>query len=433
MEIVAGVSNYKPAPNTLHTRILIIADDLTGAADTAVQFRQVGFSAVVLATPGRSPAALHRAQVTSLSLNIRDASPAAVQRIWARHTSAITALARGALVYQKIDSTLRGHPALDVNLLLDLLGATAALIVPAYPKLGRQTIDGVHRVSGVPLAETEYARGQTRAQATSDLVKLFTVGDDLPPTHLPLRVIEQGAEPVATWLRQCLDGGTRLITSDAADERHLDILTQAALSHAGQILLVGSAGWAERVALACKERLTTAVYSRLGVLGIVGSLSSVATRQVRAAAQGGATVVQYASIEACSMPGEHSHDWQSITRALRSGRPAILWTNPGDIRPSSARAGPRVLRALAGIVCEILATTPVSGLAIVGGDTAQAVFRALHTSGLVLAGEVSPGLPFGRLLDGPFAGLPTATKAGGFGTDTALHECLQFLHSWPPQ
>jgi uncharacterized protein YgbK (DUF1537 family) len=84
-------------------------------------------------------------------------------------------------------------------------------------------------------------------------------------------------------------------------------------------------------------------------------------------------------------------------------------------------------------VREILATTPVRGLAIVGGDTAQTVFRALHTSGLVLVGEITPGLPYGRLLDGPFAGLPTATKAGGFGTDTALQECLQFLHNWAPQ
>jgi uncharacterized protein YgbK (DUF1537 family) len=64
---------------------------------------------------------------------------------------------------------------------------------------------------------------------------------------------------------------------------------------------------------------------------------------------------------------------------------------------------------------------------LVGGDTAQTVLRALHASGLVLIGEVAPGVPYGRLLNGPFAGLPTATKAGGFGTDTAVEECLQFL------
>jgi hypothetical protein len=36
-------------------------------------------------------------------------------------------------------------------------------------------------------------------------------------------------------------------------------------------------------------------------------------------------------------------------------------------------------------------------------------------------------VPYGRLLHGPFAGLLTATKAGGFGADTVIDECLQFL------
>jgi uncharacterized protein YgbK (DUF1537 family) len=86
-----------------------------------------------------------------------------------------------------------------------------------------------------------------------------------------------------------------------------------------------------------------------------------------------------------------------------------------------------VLRAVANGVFELLSTTPVSGLLIVGGETAQAVFRALRASGLALAGEVAPGVPYGRLLDGPFAGLLTATKAGGFGSDHVIAECLTFL------
>jgi uncharacterized protein YgbK (DUF1537 family) len=411
----------------LKAPILIIADDLTGAADAAVQFRQAGFSAIVLAGSGRLHAARHRAQVISLSLNTRDASPAGVRRIWERHAAAITALARDALVYQKIDSTLRGRPALEVRLLLGYLGATAALIAPAFPKLGRQTIHGVHRVYGMPLADTEYAHAQTRARASSHLQELFTVDNDQAPVHLPLQVIEAGAEAVISWLQQHLDGPSRLIIADAADERHLDILAQAAMPHAGRLLLVGSAGWAERLALACQERLGH-VPPQPGVLAVVGSLSSVATRQVQAASQAGATVVRFSAVVASSTSGETAHDWQAISQTLTRGRAAVIWTNSGDLRPSSGRAGPRVLRALAEAIREILATTPVSALAIVGGDTAQAVFRALHASGLVLAGEVTPGLPYGRLLDGPYAGLLTATKAGGFGADQTLHNCLEFLH-----
>jgi len=412
--------------------ILIIADDLTGAADSAVQFRQAGFSAVVLAQPASHRSAWPRAQVVSLSLNTRDASPAAVRRIWERQAPTIRALAQDALVYHKIDSTLRGHPGLEVRLLLDCLGAASAIVVPAFPKLGRHTVDGVHRVYGVPLAETEYSRTRRRSLPTSHLPDLLMAGDDARPIHLPWQVIDGGVEIVAQWLRERLDEPCRLITADAADEHHLDILTQAVLPLVGRVLLVGSAGWAERLAMACKGVLAD-IPTGPGALGVVGSLSAIATRQVEVASEAGVTVVQCAPPSAHAMLGDTARDWQSVVHTLAAGRSVLLWTNPGDPRAAARSAGQRVLRTVADRVRALLSTTPVSGLMIVGGDTAQTVFRALHASGLVLAGEVAPGVPYGRLLHGPFAGLPTATKAGGFGADTVLKECLKFLQSWSGQ
>jgi D-threonate/D-erythronate kinase len=412
--------------------ILIVADDLTGAADSAVQFRQAGFSAVVLTEQASHRSAWPRAQVVSLSLNTRDASPTAVRHIWERQAPTIRALAQDALVYQKIDSTLRGHPALEVRLLLDCLGASSAIVVPAFPKLGRHTVDGVHRVNGLPLAETEYGRTQRRSQPSSHLSDLLMAGDDARPIHLPWQVIDGGVEVVAQWLRERLDEPCRLITADAAEERHLDILTQAVLPLAGRVLLVGSAGWAERLARACQGLLADMPASP-GALGVVGSLSAIATRQVEVASEAGVTVVQWASPSAHAMLGDTAHDWQSVVHTLAAGRAVLLWTNPGDPRAAARAAGQRVLRAVADSVRAVLSTTPVSGLMIVGGDTAQAVLCALHASGLLLAGEVAPGVPYGRLLHGPFAGLPTATKAGGFGADTVLEECLKFLQSWSGQ
>jgi uncharacterized protein YgbK (DUF1537 family) len=412
--------------------ILIIADDLTGAADSAVQFRQAGFSTVVLAQPASHRSPWPRAQVVSLSLNTRDASAAVVRRIWERQAPTIRTLAQDALVYHKIDSTLRGHPALEVRLLLGCLSVASAIIAPAFPKLGRQTIDGVHRVDGMPLAETEYHRTRKRSQATSHVPDLLASGDDARPVHLSWQVIHGGVDIVAQWLRERINESHRLITADAADERHLDILTQAVLPLVGRVLLVGSAGWAERLAMACKGLLAD-LPAGTGALGVVGSLSAVASRQVDAASQAGVTVVQWASPLAHAKPGVTAHDWPLVVRTLAAGRSVVLWTNPGDPRVAVRSAGQRLLRTVAEKVRELLSMTPVSGLMLVGGDTAQTVFRALHASGLVLIGEVAPGVPYGRLLNGPFAGLPTATKAGGFGTDTVLEECLRFLQQGSAQ
>ena len=428
----AAVLRHKRESDELKGPILIIADDLTGAADCAVQFRQAGFSAVVLTMLARNRAVSNRFRVVSLSLHTRDASAASVRRIWQRHGPAIAKLAAGALVYQKIDSTLRGHPALEVRLLLRHLRASSAVIAPAFPKQGRQTLDGVHRVHGIPLAETEYARTSTHSPVTSYLPELFTCVGDTAPAHLAGHIIERGPEVVGEWLRERLAGSCRLITADAAHESHLDMLTQAVLPLGNRLLLVGSAGWAERLALAYQAHVTAA-QPRPGVLGVVGSLSSVATRQVQAVLNAGALIVPFNPASTDSPSRATRDNWPALMEAVAAGRHVVVWTNPGDASSASRQTGRRALRGLGEAVRAILSTTAVSGLAIVGGDTAHALLRALRASGLTLAGEVAAGIPYGRLLDGPFAGLPTVTKAGGFGTDTVLQDCLEFLRGWAAQ
>jgi uncharacterized protein YgbK (DUF1537 family) len=44
-----------------------------------------------------------------------------------------------------------------------------------------------------------------------------------------------------------------------------------------------------------------------------------------------------------------------------------------------------------------------------------------------LRGEIEPGLPWGQLVGGQAAGLPVATKAGGFGTPEAFVRAARFL------
>jgi uncharacterized protein YgbK (DUF1537 family) len=408
-------------------RVLIVADDLTGAADCAAPFRQAGLPPVVLTAPLQ--AIDQRFPVVSLSLHTREAAPANVRRAWQRHAASIVNLAQGALVYLKIDSTLRGSPALEVRLLCDLLGSPTAVIAPAFPKQGRQTIDGVHRVQGIPLAETEYAPARRRAHAGSTLPELFKAAMGPMPAHLPWTMLEEGVARSRRWIQERVAEACRVITVDAIHEGHLDTLTQAVLALEKRPLLVGSAGWAERLALALGNPL--AGHSPWpGTLGVVGSLSAVAARQVRAAAESGATIVQLHTAADDPLRAITTDAWPLLLEALASGQHALIRTTPCAGHPPSRREGPRVLRAVAALVQAVLSAQAVSGLVIVGGETARSVFRALRTSGLALSGQVAAGVPYGRLLGGRFAGLPVVTKAGGFGEDTILRDSLNALQRW---
>lgn len=73
---------------------------------------------------------------------------------------------------------------------------------------------------------------------------------------------------------------------------------------------------------------------------------------------------------------------------------------------------------------------PVSGLFLTGGEVAVWVVRALGAEGIELVKEVEPGIPLVRLLEGPHAGLPMITKAGGFGVEETMASCIAELQAW---
>ena len=58
---------------------------------------------------------------------------------------------------------------------------------------------------------------------------------------------------------------------------------------------------------------------------------------------------------------------------------------------------------------------------------AEAGSSGSSAGGMELYGEVEPGVPCGRLVGGPFDGLPAVTKAGGFGKPDAFARALRFL------
>ena len=74
-----------------------------------------------------------------------------------------------------------------------------------------------------------------------------------------------------------------------------------------------------------------------------------------------------------------------------------------------------------------------SGLLLCGGDIAVAACSALGASGVELQGEVEAGVPWGRLIGGDCAGIPTVTKAGGFGTPETFGRAIRFLRPAPPR
>ena len=118
----------------------IIADDLTGANDTALQFQQKGASTKILLDSDCAPKVKAGTEVWALSSESRNVS---AEEAITRVEKAVKTFAENFsfdYYYKKIDSTLRGHIALETLTMLSILDYDAAIIIPAFPQEGRITI-----------------------------------------------------------------------------------------------------------------------------------------------------------------------------------------------------------------------------------------------------------------------------------------------------
>lgn len=123
-------------------QIIIIADDLTGACDSGIKFRNAGFETLVLTDVSEEDVqAAGRCAIVSINTNTRSALPEDARR---RVEKLLRVMQKDKerLYYKKVDSVLRGNVADELEACLQQLEPDFALIAPAFPASGRRMKHG---------------------------------------------------------------------------------------------------------------------------------------------------------------------------------------------------------------------------------------------------------------------------------------------------
>jgi uncharacterized protein YgbK (DUF1537 family) len=399
-------------------QLLIVADDLTGAADTGACFAGRGL-ATVIPLAGWAP---ENADVVVLSTETRDLAGEDAAGIVAAAVAAQLAAQGGRCprwVYKKIDSALRGNARAELLAVMAASGERRALVAPAFPAEGRTTVGGRQFVGGVPLAESPLG-GE---QSTSDIVAMFA-GDEFPVRVLGLPAIHDQAETIAAILDTDAEG---IVIADAATEDDLLALARATRRTSPR-LLCGTAGFARALAQTLPLRPASPPDPRPRpgahpVLIIAGSQNEATLRQIAYLAEITTPIVRPTQ---AVIDGTEPLDVviDELRGCLVKGQSVVLTT--AGLAPSAV-GGRAVAERLAEIAASPRVRGAVGGLILTGGDVAAAVLAALEASALWLGGEVAPGQSWGVLEGGRLPGLPVATKAGSFGEDDALAACLAYL------
>lgn len=444
--------------------VLLVADDLSGAADAGIRLVLAGVHTRVLLEPERLSASDLRPDAagrtvdapTALALDTdsRRRDPrAAAERVRAAFERVRDGIGAGAHaaehLIKKIDSTMRGHVGEEVEALLRTTGAELSLLTPAHPGQERTVRGGNLSVRGreEELSVPRRLRSQT----------------ELPVYVLGLAALREGGEALLERLEGPAEqgAGPRILVADARTDEDLDRLVRAgARWHAGSnrsLLWAGSAGLVGALARSigpARSRQSEAAAARGGkrrasppargsgladrgdgakarsVLFVIGSLHPRSRKQLdRLLGQEELAAVEVpakrlraeADVEEAGTPVV-----ERVVRALRTGGAAALYTSEEPVAGAgSARA--RIAEALGEMSARIVreASAPESGplLFVTGGDTARAVCGALGVTGLDLREELEDGVPVSRTVGG-WEGT-VVTKAGGFGGPDVMGRALR--------
>lgn len=227
----------------------IIADDLTGANDTALQFKLNGADTNILLDKNIENTKGGVSQAWAISTESRNCPPQNAFEKVKEATEIFVEKINPDFFYKKIDSTVRGNIAVEVLSVLKVLGWDAAVIMPAFPQEGRITVGGYHLLKGVPIERTEMARDPHSPITESHLPTLLKnqLGPNLENlvANIELKTILDGAGPILMELNKLISNGKKLIIADSASTTDLEQIVLAMQKSSYRILPVGTAAAAK--------------------------------------------------------------------------------------------------------------------------------------------------------------------------------------------
>ncbi|WP_111509353.1 4-hydroxythreonine-4-phosphate dehydrogenase PdxA [Mycobacterium kyogaense] len=360
--------------------ILVLADDLSGAAEAAASFLgRIPEARLVL-----DPAHADLSGVTVVDLNTRGAAPAQTDSVL---TATLDRSPAGRLTIVKIDSLLRGHIGSTVDVLAD---RGPVVVAAGLPGLGRTVRDGVLHVDGVPLHRTDlwHLEPAPPPESITDVVR-----------H-PSRICSSPGDIAAA----VADGAVAIC--DVASDSDLDAALAAARQVPG-VQLIGTAALTAALARTLDASSPVPIAESncpSVVLTVVGTGARNATAQVAALVDTGAVPITVEAGELLTGTAESSR----LAEALATHAQVVLTIGGSVPAPQRAELATRLGSYVA---AGDRAATRRPDFVLTGGETARAVIDALGYDALRPVDVVHHGAVVSVTSDGR----RIVTRPGSFG------------------
>jgi uncharacterized protein YgbK (DUF1537 family) len=414
--------------------LAIMADDLTGACDSAGSFRRYGLRTVITDFCHLD----WDSSVRVLAVNSdsrKQNSVTAYQRV---QEISRQLLREGRIpFYKKVDSTLKGNWRCELAALVSTWLPDVVLVAPAFPVWGRTTEKGIQCVNGRPLSSVKIHHSErvedSDATRSADLVQLLKEQFGRGVQLLDRSQLGRGPQWIERQIERYRFTGYRFLVFDAVSDDDLKCISLGGGRVSLKVLWVGSGGLARFLPLGWGCHHTEPIPpgtpqsevtdGRKSILLVVGSLNPSNAEQLEyLAKQVPLTLIDVEEGDSQENPSTQA----KREKALGSLKRGIHVAAHLPFRSIGAPLQ-SLHDTLQWLTASLIESEEVNGIVLVGGDTSMKVYRRVGASGIEILGEVQPGVPYGRWTGGLLSDRPVATKAGGFGQTDTLAKMVERL------
>lgn len=415
-------------------KLVIIADDLTGALDTGVQFSKKNMSAIV---------------TTDLNFNFEDICKEAdvvVIDTESRHIPADEAKERvkSALskfdkkeikfFYKKTDSTLRGNIGSEVEGFMEGLNIDEVSFIPAFP-LGKRTVkDGVLYVNNVKLAETQFAMDILNPVTDSFIPDIINKQSDI---NVKLKDINKEFSP--------LDNKEKHIyIFDSENMEDMENIGKFLHNKNRLNYTIGNAGFAEVLTHYIKSdtKKEDIILEDDRILFVCGSVNITSLKQCKYAEKIGyySNSLKFSDIilEDYKNCNNYISDKEYLKEKINNNKKFLLRTSDSEdvIKKaveytkknniSMENLTSNIANSTGQLVSDLIKEQNIKNLIIFGGDTLMGILKNIGCHYIIPISEIFPGVVFTKAV-GKNSVVNVITKAGGFGEENIIEKINEFL------
>ncbi len=411
-------------------RLLIMADDFTGALDTGVHLVTHGAKVRVITNPMADlKVYAEETEVLVVDAETRHLSAENAYKVIKQITDCAVAMQIPHL-YKKTDSALRGNIGAELTAIMDAAGEKKLAFIPAFPEIGRCTVNGVQYIGNIPVAESVFGDDPFEAVKHSEVADIIHEQSNISTHYASVDEMTMKENGIYVF--------------DASSQEELNTIGERLLANDQLYLTAGCAGfgivlpkllgWKQRV-----QMVLPALDKKL--LVVCGSVNPITIEQLGLAEEKGfyryrITPEQKLHASAGGRDG-NAELVKELKQRLAEHPYMIIDSNDSDGNESTRQYAKahnisiedvrvNISSTIGQIVSSLFDCSDLRTLLITGGDVLKQCMDWMEVYEMEPIGEMVPGIVLSRFTKNNCSRY-VISKSGGFGEKTLINDIVKII------